>query len=418
MAHPIPRFLRSLVVLAAVSLPPLTARGNAAASFDGAAQARSALGPLLERAREKAPEVESAKVSLEASRTVLATANRLPFGSPRLEVTADRVAKKVIKDAVLTSSLWIPVEVSGQGSSRVREARELVALQTARLEQARAQAAARLVRAYGAVVVSSERREILSGLLSDARAEAQVLDARSSAGDAVLKQATLSSGEATKYQVMLSEADAALTRAQRELSELLDRAEGELVAVAPPVVTRAGLASLVVESLPGPQVLRAEARFHFASSERLRSEGQPPINVGLVTGQGDLGEPRVGAGLAFAPAVLGASRPQRTRVSAEGERALARMKSNETMIGKRLQQLQREQEQLTRALAVVSSSVSSAASAAVRAARDPQIAVKAEPATSRLTRRELSMQALRRLELVERSWQIASEYVALTGNLP
>jgi len=66
-----------------------------------------------------------------------------------MEITAEGANKDVIKDVAVSGSLWLPIEVSGQRSSRQREAEDFVALHSADIEVARASAAARAVRAYG-----------------------------------------------------------------------------------------------------------------------------------------------------------------------------------------------------------------------------------------------------------------------------
>jgi len=66
----------------------------------------------------------------------------------------------------------------GQRQSRGREATDFVSLHAALVEQARARAAARVVRAYGSSVVAAERLSVLSELLASARAEADMIAER------------------------------------------------------------------------------------------------------------------------------------------------------------------------------------------------------------------------------------------------
>lgn len=413
------RFAYSIALMGALLLAPAAARASADTSADAAQRTHKRLAPLVELAKQNAPEVAIAKASLTSSRSALQSSKLLPFGNPYLEITAERGGKKVTKDVSVNSSLWLPVEASGQKSARTREAREFVALHSAFVEQTRAQAAARLVRAYGAAAVSNERIKTLSELLNNARSEAELLAERVRAGDAVQQDASLSAVEAARHEVMLAETRAERLQAGRELAEVLGRDLGEAAdSVTPPALSRADLAALDVKKIPRARALQAEARFHASSSERLRREGQTPISVGLIAGRGDLGEARLGGGLAYALPVFRANRPERARATAESTRALAEKRVHEAVAAQRLQRLQSEQDQVMQALSALTSSALPAAESAVKATQETYAAGKAELLAVLLTRRELSMLSLRRLELLDRSWEIASEYVALTGELP
>lgn len=375
------------------------------------------LRSLLDAAKQNAPEVSLAKASFSSSRSMLANGQMAPLGNPYLEITAERGTKNVTKDVALNGTLWLPLELSGQRGSRTREAESFVALHAAFVEQARARAAARLVRAYGSTVVATERASVLSELLSSARDEMQIAAERVKNGDAIQTDASLAAVEAARHEVMLVETEAELLRAKSELAEILGRDLPSLASVDPPSLERGG-AAVKLDQTPQAQSLAAEARFYSSSAERLRKEGQSPLSLGLVAGRGDFGETRLGGGLAYAFPVFRANRPERARAGAESARALAEKGVHENVARRRLQLLRAEQAQLMRARAVLTATALPAAQLAVSAVQETYAAGKAEMLAVLLSRRELSSLSLRRLELLLQEWQLVSEYVEITGDLP
>ena len=382
-------------------------------------QRGAALAQLVEAARQNAPEVALAKAQLGSSRSALANGRLAPFGNPYLEVTAERGDKNVTKDVAINGTLWLPLELAGQRQSRGREAEDFVSLHAALVGQARARAAARLVRAYGSTAVATERASVLSELLTSARAEAELVAERVKNGDAIARDASLAAVEAARHEVMLAENRAELVRARAELAELLGRETSEPAGpAAPPSLERADARRVVLDKIPQSQSLAAEARFYSSSAERLRREGQSPLSVGLVAGRGDFGETRLGGGLAYAFPVFRANRPERARAVAEGTRALVEKGLHEALASRRLRMLQEQQAQLTRALAVLTTTALPAAELAVSAVHETYAAGKAEMLAVLLSRRELSALSLQRLELLLQSWLLVSEYVEITGDLP
>jgi cobalt-zinc-cadmium efflux system outer membrane protein len=411
-----------LVACAAAAFSPseLRAEGGAAPATAALAPPESAqLRLLVQAAKQHAPEVSLAQAQLSSSRSLLMNGRMAPFGNPYLEVTAERGDRNVTKDVAINGALWLPVELSGQRQSRGREAQDFVSLHAAFVEQARARAAARLVKAYGFTAVALERRAVLSELLSSARAEAQLIAERVKNGDAIARDASLAAVEAARHEVMLAETHAELLRARGELSELLGRDLPEPTELmSPPSLQPRGLRAVKVEHTPQAQSLAAEARFYSSSAERLRMEGQSPLSVGLVAGRGDFGETRLGGGLAYAFPVFRANRPERARAHAESVRALAEKSVHEAVARRRLRMLQDEQAQLTHALSVLTTTALPAAQLAVSALQETYAAGKAEMLAVLLSRRELSALSLQRLELLLQDWLLVSEYVEITGDLP
>jgi cobalt-zinc-cadmium efflux system outer membrane protein len=376
------------------------------------------LRQLIQAARQNAPEVAVARASLSSSRSMLANGRMAPLGNPYLEVTAEHGDKNVTKDVAINGTLWLPLELSGQRASRGKEAEDFVSLHAALVEQAKAQAAARLVKAYGYAVVAAERARVLTDLLTSARAEAELIAERMRNGDAIARDASLAAVEAARHEVMLAETQADLLRARSELAELLgfDITDSQLLS-APPSLQMGGRAVRPGET-PNARSLAAEARFYSSSAERLRKEGQSPLSVGLVAGRGDFGETRLGGGLAYAFPVFRANRPERARAAAESARALAEKSVQEAVTAGRLRRLQREQAELIHARSVLTQTALPAAQLAVSAVQETYAAGKTEMLAVLLSRRELSALSLRRLELLLQDWLLVGEYVEITGDLP
>jgi cobalt-zinc-cadmium efflux system outer membrane protein len=409
-----------LLVFAAVASTSATSHAEeSSARVPASVDSRAELRSLIAAAKQNAPEVWLAKASLSSSRSALQNGRMAPFGNPYVEITAEHGDKNVTKDVAINGTLWLPVELSGQRQSRGREAEDFVLLHAALVEQARARAAARLVRAYGFTLVARERATVLSELLTSARAEADLMAERVKNGDAIQRDASLAAVEAARHEVMLAETYAELLRAAGELSEVLGRdLQDTRESSTPPSLPPRDFRGVKLDKTPQARSLAAEARFYSASAERLKREGQSPLSVGLVAGRGDYGETRLGGGLAYAFPVFRANRPERARAAAESSRALAEKRVHESVAGRRLKMLQLEQEQLTRALSTLTGTALPAAQLAVSAVQETYAAGKAEMLQVLLSRRELSSLSLRRLELLEQSWLLVSEYVEITGDLP
>jgi outer membrane protein, heavy metal efflux system len=385
-----------------------------AAAGDGRAQLRQ----LIDAAKQHAPEVALANASLTSSRSALENGRMAPLGNPYLEVIADRGNKNATKDVQVIGTLWLPVELSGQRGSRGREARDFVSLHAAWVDRARAGAAARVIRAFGFTNVAAERMAVLSELLTSARAESDAINERVRSGDAIQRDASMAAVEAARHDVMLAETRAQLLHAQSELAELVGRDVPEALSPMPPPTLATRDFQVKLATTPTSQALGAESRFYTSSAERLKREGQSPLSVGLLAGRGDLGETRLGGGLAYAFPVFRANRPERARAAAESSRALAEKRVHEAVASRRLKLLEAEQEQLSRAMTTLTGTALPAAQLAVSAVQETYRAGKAEMLAVLLARRELSALSLRRLELLEQNWLLVSEYVEITGELP
>src|SRR6478736_185920 len=361
--------------------PPPTAPSAAAVS-PMAATAGPALRELVQLARERAPEVVLGRSALTASRSSYANARMAPLGNPLLEVKVQGATKDVIKDVNIESSLWLPVEISGQKSKRGREADDFVELHTAMLEQARAAACARTVRAYGALVVGASRFRVLTELANTAQSEAKYFAERMAIGDATERDAALSAVDAARHQMALSETKSELLRVLGDLFELTGRnlsSEGMAEAVPPGFSATLGTPP-AVEHSPLFRVLTSQAKYYGAARDRLESEGWTPLSVGVIAGRGDYGETRFGGGLAYAFPTFRANQGERARADAERQRSLDELALRRELF-------------------------------AYRAGKGDLLSVL-------VSRRDFSALSLRRLEIRDKSWQLLGDLVEITGELP
>jgi cobalt-zinc-cadmium efflux system outer membrane protein len=378
------------------------------------------LRELIALARQRAPEVSLGRAALGASRSSYAAASLAPVGNPALEVKVDHGTQGVTKDITIDASVWLPVELAGEKQTRGREARDFVGLHEALLEQARAAATGRTVRAFGALAVAMARARVLTELLGVARAEASHYSERLAAGDATERDAALASLEAARNDALLSEAEVDILLHAGELAELTGRSierSSRLVEIPPTYAPKRSTVELA-KTMPSARVLEAQARYYASAGERLKREGYNPLAFGLTGGRGDFGEARFGGGVAYAWPLFRANQPERARADAERARALEELNIRRELVVRRVVLLEDEIRGLGRAIEVLRGSALPAATRAVQAALETNRAGKGDWLTVLVSRRDLSALSLRHLELLDRTWLVLAELVELTGELP
>jgi cobalt-zinc-cadmium efflux system outer membrane protein len=342
-----------------------------------------------------------------------------PIGNPFLEVRMQGATKDVVKDVNIDSALWLPIEIGGQKSRRGREADDYVQLHEALLEQARALASSRTVRAYGALVVGATRFRVLTELATVSQAEARYYAERMALGDATERDAALSAVDASRHQLALSETKGELLRVVADLFELTGRKLGpeSVVETFPPGISGTAIAQPHVEHSPTFHVLSAQAKYYDSARERLQSEGWSALSLGLLLGRGDVGETRFGGGLAYAFPVR-ANQGERARADAERVRALEELALRRELLARRSVLLTSELGELGRAFEIVTNSALPAARRAVAAATETYRSGKGDFFSVLLSQRDFSAMALRRLEILDKSWLLLGDLVEITGELP
>ncbi|HKO51087.1 MAG TPA: hypothetical protein VJV79_25435 [Polyangiaceae bacterium] len=408
----------ALLALAAALLllsKPVRAQAPASPFADSVPELRE----LVKLARERAPEVSLGRSALTASRSSYVNARLAPIGNPFLEVRVQGATKDVVKDVNVESALWLPIEISGQKSRRGREADDYVQMHTAMLEQARALAASRTVRAYGALIVGATRFRVLTELAANADAEARYHAERMAMGDATERDAALSAVEAARHRLALSETKGDLLRVVADLLDLTGRKLNvdSVVEAFPPGFFGTALAAPHVERAPLFHVLSAQAKYYESARERLSAEGRSALNLGLLFGRGDYGETRFGAGLGYAFPVR-VNQGERARADAERVRALDELALRRELLARRAALITGELTELSRGFEIVTHSAMPAAQRAVAAATETYRAGKGDFYLVLLSQRDFSAMSLRRLEILDKSWLLLGDLVEITGELP
>jgi cobalt-zinc-cadmium efflux system outer membrane protein len=381
------------------------------------------LRQVVQLAKERAPSIVSARGEVDVARGGYAGARLFPVTNPTLELFADRGTLGVTKDVTIQANLWIPVEVSGQRGARVAEVEANVAWQTENLDAARAAAAGLAVRAYGNALVAAERVRTFEKIVAVSRDEHAFYEQRLAAGDATERDATLANVELARNRITLRESNADLTRAITELRHVtgtpsLMLTERDPAPPAGPSGPAEAFARRVAQVSPLVTALTSEAAYHARAKQRQAREADPPVNVILSGGRGDFGEARFGGGVAFTFPVARRNQGEQARADAARRRALAERAATQRAIETTVIGLFAEREQVRAALQELATEAKPAAQAAIDAALATQQAGKGELLAVLTARRDLALLETRRLELLEREWNILGDLVALTGELP
>jgi cobalt-zinc-cadmium efflux system outer membrane protein len=409
------RHLLPLSLVALLAGPPALAAPPAAVEAAPTLAGAPTLARVIALAKERAPLVAAAREDVAAGRAERVGARLAPLGNPYVELTVDRGTLGVTKDLAVQGTLVLPVEIAGQRALRIAEVDALVALREAGLDTARAAAAGEAVRAFGAAAVAGARVRTWERLAGVARDEAEIYAARLAARDATEQDAKLARVEEARNSVALAEARADLTRALADLSRLTGARWSEPPASAdPPEAARA----LPADKAPAVRALESEAAYQARVRDRQVREAQSPLNLILHVGRGDLGEARVGGGLGWSLPVFRAGQGEAARADAARARAISLRDVAARTIAAAAAGLAAERVEVRRALDEITRTAEPAARAAVDAAVATQRAGKGDLLAVLTARRDLALLEARRLDLAQREWNIVSDIVALTGDLP
>ncbi len=405
--------------------PGETARDDAAdeeaESGDGAAPASAvpSLARVMELAKDRAPAVAIARANVEVGRSAMVGARLGPLANPYVEVLADRGSSGATRDVTVQGNLWLPLEVSGQREKREAEAQALVTWAGAEAKATRASSAADAVRAYGQLVVADARIRALAELAEVARAEAKYYDGRLVAGDATELDAKLAELEVARHAVALAEGKADRARALAAVGVATGSTytEAPTGALAPPA-PKAAPPVKDPAALPAVQASAAQATYHAREKDRHAIEAHTPLNLVLTVGRGDLGELRVGGGLAWSLPVLRTNQGEQARAEANRSKATVERDLKARVATATADGLTRERAELRKAIETITRLAEPAAKATVEAAVAMEKAGKGDLLRVLTARRDLALLESRRLDLLQREWNLVGDLVALTGDLP
>jgi outer membrane protein, heavy metal efflux system len=380
----------------------------------------ASLEDVVGKAVTLAPDVRSGQASLEVSRASFVNARRPPLGNPYFEVVAQQSAQGG-NAAPWNATLWVPLEVAGHRGRRIKESEAYVEMFEARVDMAEAVAAGEAIAAYGRTLVAAERVRVLERLLAVSRQAAEIYEARMHAGDAILRDVTMARMDLGRTHALLAEARgrfaAGLADLLRLTGERYDRVETTDI-TPPDVDLDAFLGRVVDRELPAVAAVEAQGRYYDQQKVRLTREAVNPFQLMLIGGQGDFGETRLGAGLAYEIPMFRSNQGERAFAEAESHRSevegdirIARIRAHVEGV---IEQFLREQE----AFQVLTEIALPAADAAVEAAVATAAGGKEDAFVVIFSRRERVLLTLHRLEVVERQWALLGELVQMTGELP
>ncbi len=383
--------------------------------------------PVLKQAvaaaRERSPSAMVAQASVRVARAMHVGARLSSVGNPYTEIVTDRGTRGVTSGVTLSATLWLPFEPWGQRGKRMSEADARVGWADAGASTVRAQATAEAIRAYGAAVVEAERKKLLEQILETSKAEAELYRARVQAGDATEQDAAQAAVEVARNAVALAECRADLRKALTDLARIMGVNEVEPPGAGLDLKPPAGQLSedqsdAAAQRAPAVTMLLKEAEFQGRARDRWASDAKLPMMLMLSTGRGDLGELRVGGGLALTLPFSRSNQGEQAVADAERRRASAEAEAQRQVTNSTLRGLLRERRQVVAALAEIDSAMEPAGQAAVDAAVAVQKAGKGELLRVLTARRDLALLRTRRLEMIRREWGIVSQIAAFTGELP
>ncbi len=397
-------------------------RGSASEPAESGSRRFPTLERALELATRTGPRARLREATVDVARSSRAGAEVPSIDNPYVEFFFDRAVRPgVTEDLSFAANLWLPVELGGQRSARLGEAEALVEWSEQRAEVSVAELGAALVSAYGRCLVSAARRETLAESLALAREEERLFAAKLAAGDTTALDARLAEAERARVEALAMQSQAALTRSMAELAVLTGGAHappspGALVS--PPEPRLAYADEELARSTPLARLAEREAELHEATRERAATEAYPALSLILTAGRGDLGETRLGGGLAWTIPMLRHRQSEKARAEAEQVRALAERDLTVGVSAARLAGLRRERLAIQRAIEALEAGGEQAARGAVEAARETIALGKGEPFRLIAARRDALQLRTMKLDLIEREWALVAEHVLLTGGLP
>lgn len=379
------------------------------------------LAAVLAHARKRAPQVRLGEAALTVSQTEFVNARRAPMHNPYFEVMGQRGTRGTTKDIALSGTLWLPFEVFGQRSGRIDEAQAYQGIFEANLDVAEATALGEAFATYGATQVEAERIRVIEQMVGLARRTAELYESRLASGDAVLRDATMAKVELARNEVLLQEAHGRFALALTHLSRITGQAYASVEApsLTLPTAKFDDYLTRVERRLP-PAVTSADAEVKYFESqrERLDRESLGPLQLMLMGGRGDFGEARMGLGIAYEVPAVRALQGEKARAESEALRAQTQSAISRSIIERQVDGIAQQYRFGQSAYELLTNVALPAANNAVDSATATLEAGKTDWFAVLLSRRDLAMLSLERLNVVEQQWSLLGELIQLTGELP
>lgn len=381
------------------------------------------LAQAVDRARTKGPAARLAAAEVRVASSTKHAAGLPPLTNPYLEVFVDRATTH--GPATVQGNLWLPIELSGQRDARVGEVEALVKWKSMALTAAAADAVGEATAAWGEVIVAHARRRHAAAGEAIAKEEAAYMSARLEAKDATLADVALAKGEVARWLQAKAEADVAYAIAKARLSVAIGDPDLEDPTTAIHVELPAlrwkdgdAMAKHLAEASPVLKAGALEAAAFLASKDRWEREKWAPVNLILSVGRSEMGDMRLGGGVAWTFPVLRKNQAETAKAQAEADRAENARVIMAATIAARAKGFYAAYDMARKALATIDDVAIPASESVVEASLAAWRAGKLDPSRVFLARRDLATARDRRLDLATAAFRAYAELSSLLGELP
>lgn len=398
----------------------------AVAAFLAPAIARAEFPTLqqtIERARARGPASLMAAADIRIAGATRYAAGLAPLTNPYLEIFVDR-SRVTSGLATVQANLWLPIELAGNASKRVAEVDAMVAWKQTAKSAAQANAVGEAVAAYGELLIAAARQQHATSGEKIAREEAAYVKGRFDAKDATIVDKAQAEGEVARWLTMRAEADLAYALAKSRLSiatgdPALDDPKSVSIEL-PALRFKDGdaLAKYLVDNSPALKQYELEAKYFAASKNKWEADKYAPVNFIVSVGRGDVGDLRIGGGLAWTFPILRKNQGEVARAEADIDRAKDNYAITMAAVNARAKGFYAAYDVARKATNTIDTIALPAAQAVVDASVAAWRAGKVEQSRVFLARRDLATATERRLEIAAAGWRAYGNLAALVGETP
>jgi outer membrane protein, heavy metal efflux system len=380
---------------------------------------------VWDRSRAHAPAAIQSGGAVSVARSTQIGARMSAFGNPYLEVTADRSLSRSTAsgDVEMLGQLFLPIEVAGQRGARIRESDAFIRWRELERVGVQGRVGGAALFAYGRALASSARIAFATRAEDEARRELSWIEGRSAVKDATVVERGLAEAEVGRHAQLRAEAEIRLLQAQAQLTILtgmadLDAPESEAPVLPALASDSADFYAQKAESAPILRAYEGERSFWMRQVDRSKTERWPAVSLIAQGGRGELGEARVGGGLAWAFPFLRRNQGAIAQATTQAGRA----STDRSAIARALEANVRS---LVADFVLTRGAIDSLDHTGLPAAErlvDYTFAAfragKTELVRVLIARRDLALARARRLDLVENGWRAYGELAGILGALP
>jgi cobalt-zinc-cadmium efflux system outer membrane protein len=383
------------------------------------------LREVWEASRVHSPAAIQSQGVVSVARSLQVGARVSPLQNPYVELTADRPVSRSngSGQVELLGQLFLPVEIAGQRSARIDEASAFERWRELDRAGVLAQAGGAAILAYGRALASSARIAFAARAEEEARRELAWIAARSAVNDATAVDRSMAEAEVARQAQQRAEAEIRLVQARAQLTILtgmagLGAAPNDAPELPPLESDSPELYAKRAEKAPLLQAFDGERSFWLRQSERWKTERWPPLSLIALGGRGELGEARLGGGLAWTFPFMRRNQGEIAQADAQASRTVADRAAAARAIDATIRSLVADYVLTRGAVASLDQTGLPAAERLVEYTYAAFRAGKTELVRVLIARRDLAVARARRLDLVENGWRAYGELAGVLGVLP